>query len=94
MHLDERSPAFRFYLAWLTFPPIVLPFAGQPFGLVLVYAALGAFFMPFLAATLLWLLNSDRVTSEFRNKMVPNFIMVACVVLFGFLAIREIIEAL
>jgi Mn2+/Fe2+ NRAMP family transporter len=93
-HLDERSPAFRFYLAWLTFPPIVLPFAGQPFGLVLVYAALGAFFMPFLAATLLWLLNSDRVRSEFRNKMVPNVIMVACVVLFGFLAIREIIEAL
>jgi Mn2+/Fe2+ NRAMP family transporter len=45
-HLDERSPAFRFYLAWLTFPPIVLLFAGQPFGLVLIYAALGAFFMP------------------------------------------------
>ena len=93
-HLDERSPAFRFYLAWLTFPPIVLLFAGQPFGLVLIYAALGAFFMPFLAITLLWLLNSDRVRSEFRNRIVPNVIMVACVVLFGFLAIREIIEAL
>ena len=50
--------------------------------------------MPFLAVTLLWLLNSDRVRSEFRNRIVPNVIMVACVVLFGFLAIREIVEAL
>jgi Mn2+/Fe2+ NRAMP family transporter len=93
-HLNERSPAFRFYLAWLTFPPMVLLFAGEPFGLVLIYAALGAFFMPFLAVTLLWLLNSDRVTVEFRNRIVPNVIMVACVVLFGFLAIREVIDAL
>ena len=72
----------------------MLLFAGQPFELVLIYAALGAFFMPFLAVTLLWLLNSDRVRSEFRNRIVPNVIMVACVVLFGFLAIREIMEAL
>jgi Mn2+/Fe2+ NRAMP family transporter len=93
-HIDESSPAFRFYLAWLTFPPIVLLFVGQPFGLVLVYAALGALFMPFLAITLLMLLNSDRVRPEFKNRMLPNAVMVACIVLYGFLAFREVIDVL
>jgi hypothetical protein len=49
--------------------------------------------MPFLAVTLLWLLNSYRVRSGFRNRIVPHVIVVACVVMFGFLAIREIIDA-
>lgn len=56
----ERSLPFRLYLLWLTFPPISLLFLDQPFGLVITYGVLGAFFMPFLALTLLWLLNSSR----------------------------------
>ncbi|CAM5585676.1 Mn2+/Fe2+ NRAMP family transporter OS=Streptomyces griseomycini OX=66895 GN=FHS37_001290 PE=4 SV=1 [Streptomyces griseomycini] len=40
-----------------TFPPVVLLFQGEPFRLVIVYGVLGAAFMPFLALTLIWLLN-------------------------------------
>ena len=56
----ENSWPFRAYVLWLTFPPIALLFLDQPFGLVVAYGVLGAFFMPFLALTLLWLLNSGR----------------------------------
>jgi hypothetical protein len=39
---------------------ILLAF-GEPVLLVIVYASLGALFLPFLAITLLILLNSQRV---------------------------------
>ncbi len=51
---QERSLPFRGYLLWLTFPPMILLWLDRPFGLVVAYGVLGAFFMPFLAATLLW----------------------------------------
>ena len=54
----ESSKAYRFYLAWLTFPPMLLLFADRPFLLVIIYGAFGALFMPFLAITLLMLNNS------------------------------------
>ena len=54
----DRTPAFRFYVLWLTFPPMLLLLLGQPFALIIAYGAFGAFFMPFLALTLMWLLNS------------------------------------
>jgi hypothetical protein len=48
------------YILWLTFPPMVMMFLGQPVALILAYGVLGAFFMPFPAVTLLWILNTDR----------------------------------
>ncbi|CAM5396205.1 hypothetical protein STENM327S_03059 [Streptomyces tendae] len=54
----ERSWAFRAYLLWLTFPPIVLLFQDEPFRLIIIYGVLGAAFMPFLALTLMWLLGN------------------------------------
>jgi hypothetical protein len=71
----------------------VLLFAGQPFRTCPDLRSAQSFFMPFLAVTLLWLLNSDRVRSEIRNRIAPNVIIVASVVLFGFVATRGIIDA-
>ena len=51
---------YRAYILWLTFPPMVMMFLGEPIALILAYGVLGAFFMPFLAVTLLWILNTDR----------------------------------
>jgi hypothetical protein len=39
---------------------------------VIVYASLGALFLPFLAITLLILLNSQRVAPEYRNRLVSS----------------------
>lgn len=90
----SRSPAFRAYLLWLTFPPMLLLTLGRPFQLVLVYGAFGALFMPFLALTLLWLLNGRHTPPQWRNGWMSNisltiaaglFIVVSAYELWGLL---------
>ena len=73
-HPDARMGGryYRAYILWLTFPPMVMMFLGEPVALILAYGVLGAFFMPFLAVTLLWILNTDRTPEEWRNKIWSN----------------------
>ena len=89
-YLSEKSPYFRGFLVWITFPPMVLLFFGQPVFLVIIYAALGALFLPFLAVTLLWLMNSSRVPREHRNRIVSNAGMVLAVLLFVVIGVQQI----
>lgn len=88
----EKSPAFRAYLLWLTFPPIALLFLDQPFALVVAYGVLGAFFMPFLALTLVWLLNSGRTPREWRNGVLSNVMLAAAGLLFIVLCVQQVRE--
>lgn len=87
----EKSNAFRFYLFWLTIPPMVLLWFGRPFLLVVIYGALGAFFMPFLALTLIWLLNSSRVPKEWRSGWLSNGLLGIAAALFIVLCVNEVI---
>jgi Mn2+/Fe2+ NRAMP family transporter len=87
----EGSPAYRGYLLWLTFPPMALLFMDRPFGLIVAYGALGALFMPFLALTLVWLLNSKRIPAEWRSGWLSNAMLGAGGVLFCVLAGRELV---
>ncbi|MEW6636396.1 MAG: Nramp family divalent metal transporter [Actinomycetota bacterium] len=91
--LSETGWPFRIFLVWITFPPMILHAFGQPVLLVLIYAALGAFFMPFLAITFLWLLNR-RVDRAYRNGWLANVFLTAAVLLFVILGIQELIGAL
>ena len=87
----NQTKAFRFYVFWLTFPPMLLHFIGKPVGLIIAYGALGALFMPFLAITLLWLLNSKKeLPEEGRNHWLSNLFLTLCLVLFVILAINEL----
>ncbi|MEI4488385.1 Nramp family divalent metal transporter [Frigidibacter sp. MR17.14] len=86
----HRTGAFRFFLLWLTFPPMLLFLLGRPFFLVILYGALGAFFMPFLAITLIWLLNSSRVPREWRNGWISNGLLGASALLFIALCVNEL----
>ncbi|WP_245837330.1 Nramp family divalent metal transporter [Virgibacillus phasianinus] len=90
--VSEKDPAYRAYLLWLTFPPMLLLFFGKPVFIVIIYGALGALFMPFLAFTLLWLNNSSRVGKGFRNGWLSNIVLTACVILFVYLGIIELID--
>jgi Mn2+/Fe2+ NRAMP family transporter len=87
----DRSRSFRGYALWLTFPPMALLFMDRPFGLIVAYGVLGSLFMPFLAGTLLWLLNSDRVPAAWRNGWVSNLMLGAAAVLFAVLAGKELL---
>lgn len=89
---QERSMPFRAYLLWLTFPPMTLLWLDEPFGLVIGYGVLGAFFMPFLALTLLRLLNSDRTPREWRNGWLSNGMLGAAGLLFVVLCVQQVRE--
>jgi Mn2+/Fe2+ NRAMP family transporter len=87
----EGSPAFRFYLGWLTFPPMLLLFAERPLLLVVIYGAFGALFMPFLAVTLLLLLNARSLPPEARNGWLANGTLAGSALLFAVLAVQQVI---
>ncbi|PRX47631.1 Mn2+/Fe2+ NRAMP family transporter [Prauserella shujinwangii] len=86
-----RSTPYRAYVLWLTFPPMALLFLDKPFQLTVTYGVLGALFMPFLAGTLLILLNSRRVSPEGRSRWLSNGLLTICLVLFGYLAVDQLI---
>ncbi|MDQ0784748.1 Nramp family divalent metal transporter [Streptomyces sp. B3I8] len=86
----ERSWTFRAYLLWLTFPPMILLFQDEPFRLIIIYGVLGAAFMPFLALTLMWLLNSSRTPREWRNGGLSNGMLVIAGLLFLVLCVKQI----
>lgn len=90
-YLSEKSIYFRGFLLWCTFPPMLLFAFGQPVLLVIIYAALGALLLPFMAITLLWLLNRGNIAREYRNKILSNALMTLAVLLFIVLAVREVI---
>ncbi len=81
---------FKFYLLWLTFPPMLLLLLGRPIGLILTYGVLGALFMPFLAITLLGLLNGKRVPKEFANRLHTNIALGITAVLFTALGANQL----
>jgi Mn2+/Fe2+ NRAMP family transporter len=81
----RRSRAYRGYLLFMTFPPMLLLLLGRPVWLVVIYAALGSLFMPFLAATLLFLNNDRRTMGALRNGWVANTFLVLCLGLFVYL---------
>ncbi|MFD4025101.1 Nramp family divalent metal transporter [Streptomyces sp. NPDC058576] len=87
---QQRSLPFRAYLLWLTFPPMTLLWLDEPFGLVIAYGVLGAFFMPFLALTLIWLLNSSRTPGEWRNGWLSNGMLALSGLLFVVLCVQQV----
>lgn len=91
-HADRLSGGryYKFYIFWLTFPPMIMLFLGQPVYLILAYGVLGSLFMPFMAVTLLWMLNTDRVPRQWRNGLVTNILMTLCAVAFIALAGNEL----
>ncbi|MBU2032936.1 MAG: Nramp family divalent metal transporter, partial [Alphaproteobacteria bacterium] len=88
-HPERRWP-FRLFLVWLTFPPMALLFFEEPFLLVIIYGMVGAFFMPFLAITLLLLLNSHRVPAADRNGWLSNLVLSAAALLFFVLCLQQL----
>jgi len=92
-YLSETGVFFRGFLVWITFPPLLLLTFDEPVAIVIIYASLGAVFMPFLAVTLLWLLNR-RVPREYRSGLLSNLVLGAALLLFIYVATQEIIGAI
>jgi hypothetical protein len=78
----------------ITFPPMILYAFGEPVALVIIYASLGALFLPFLAITLMLLLNSRRVAPEYRNRLTTNILLAVSVIPFIVVGVQEVLGAL
>ncbi|MDO9063511.1 MAG: Nramp family divalent metal transporter [Microbacterium sp.] len=84
---------YRVFILWLTVPPIVLLFLDEPIFLAVLYGALGALFMPFLAITLLVLLNTSRTPVEWRNTWFANSVLVLVTLVFVVLGGQQLFDA-
>jgi Mn2+/Fe2+ NRAMP family transporter len=94
-HPDRRIGGryYRFYVLWLTFPPMLLLLLGRPVQVIIAYGVLGAFFMPFLAITLLVLMNSRHLPRQWRNGPLLNLALGAVTLLFVVLGANQLIGA-
>ncbi len=88
--VDAAAPAYRGYLAFIALPPMVLLFTGRPVWLIVAYAALGAFFMPFLAAVLLYMNNRADWLGRLKNRWKANLLLAAALLLFAVLLWVEV----
>ncbi|WP_159797272.1 Nramp family divalent metal transporter [Puerhibacterium puerhi] len=84
---------YKAYVLWLTFPPMLLLLLDRPIALVVAYGALGAFFMPFLAVTLLVLLNSRTMPRQWRNRAWLNVVLGLIAAMFVVLGVNELVKA-
>jgi len=89
-----RTPAYRWFLAYLAFPPLVLLWWQKPVAIVILYAVTGAFFMPFLASVLLVMNNRREWIGDLRNKLYANVLLVLSLVLFAGLFVVEVASRL
>ena len=88
--VSSTGNVYRAYLFFLTIPPMAILMLGQPVWIVVTYAAVGALFMPFLAATLLVMNNRRDTMGVLKNGWLANFGLVMCLVLFAYLSFVEI----
>lgn len=87
------SPFYRGYVLLIALPPMTLLLFDEPVWIVLIYSIAGAFFMPFLAATLLYLNNRRKLVGNLRNGIVTNLLLIASLAVFTILCIRELLDA-
>ena len=81
--------AARVYLAG---PPLALLWFHEPVSVVVTFSIAGAFFMPFLAATLLYLNNRRDWVGALANRWLGNGALVVCLLVFGTVCVREIVK--
>jgi len=90
--VSRRGRLYRGFVLFMTFPPMLLLLLDRPVWLVVVYAAVGALFMPFLAATLLVMNNRRDRMGSLCNGRLANAVLLLSLALFVYLAVAEIIS--
>ncbi len=90
--VDTTGTAYRGYLLYLAVPPMALLFLGRPLWIIKVYTLTGGLFMPLLAASLLWLNSRRDLVGRMRNRVSATATLVLALVLFGLIAIRQLMD--
>jgi Mn2+/Fe2+ NRAMP family transporter len=89
------SPVYRLALLFITLVPLPFAFTGRPLVVIVTYTIVGSLFVPFLAATLLYLNNRVAWASSVpRNHWTTNVVLVAILALFAVVGAQEVMNAL
>ncbi len=99
---DERravtqvtSTPYRIALAFVTLAPIPFAFTGRPLVVIVIYTIVGSLFIPFLAATLLYLNNRVRWQAAVpHNHWTTNVALWAVLALFAIIGAQETMNLL
>ena len=89
------STTYRKALAFISLVPIPFAFTGRPIQIVITYTIVSSLFVPFVAATVLYLNNRVPWTEPVpKNSWMTNLLLIAILVLFAFVGAQEVIGAL
>jgi Mn2+/Fe2+ NRAMP family transporter len=89
------STPYRLGLIFITLVPIPFAFTGRPIAIVVAYTIIGSLFIPFLAATLLYLNNRVRWDADVpHNHWSTNLLLAAILLLFAMVGAQEVLNAL
>jgi len=85
------STPYRCALAFISLVPIPFAFTGQPIQVVIIYTIVSSLFVPFVAATLLYLNNRVKWSESVpHNSMLTNLLLVTILVLFAIVGYQEV----
>ena len=89
------STPYRLALAFITLVPLPFAFTGRPIAIIVTYTIVGSLFVPFLAATLLYLNNRVKWSEAVpHNSWITNLLLVAILALFAVVGAQEVMNAL
>ena len=89
------SVPYRLGLTFISLAPIPFAFTGRPLFVIVTFTIVGSFFIPFLAATLLYLNNRVRWASSVpHNHWLTNITLVGILAMFLILVAQEVMNAL
>jgi Mn2+/Fe2+ NRAMP family transporter len=102
LSLEERarvtkvtSTPYRLALAFVAISPIPFAFTGQPIQVIVAYTIVGSLFVPFLAATLLYLNNRVKwLTAVPHNNRLVNALLIVILLLFAIVGGDEVRRAI
>ena len=86
----QTSPYYRGFLLFLALPTQLALLLEQPVSIVLIYTLIGALFMPFLAATLLYMNTRRDWMGGLRSGWLSNTFLVLALALFAYLSVTEV----
>lgn len=85
------STPYRLALLFITLAPLPFAFMRSPLFIIITYTIVGSMFVPFLAATLLYLNNRVRWTSPVpRNHWTTNALLAVILALFAVVGALEV----
>jgi Mn2+/Fe2+ NRAMP family transporter len=91
----STSTAYRLALVFISLAPLPFAFVRRPLVIIVTYTIVGSLFVPFLAATLLYLNNRVRWTAAVpRNHWTTNALLVVILTMFLVVGAQEVFNAL